>query len=122
MKDYREYYDEKYITAFDLKGLDTVVTIREVRPEKVKSASGEATKPLVFFNEFEKGMVFNKTNGHSVAALYGSHVPNWVGKQITLYPTETTYNGAQKPCIRIRAGVPTPPAAEANGKEGKTAK
>lgn len=111
MNDYRELYDEKYLTSFDLKGVDRVVTIREVKAEKVKSASGEATKPLVFFNEFEKGMVFNKTNGQSVANLYGPSVPEWVGQRITLYPTETTYNGQQKPCIRIRAGVPRSDAA-----------
>lgn len=110
MNDYREYYDEKYLTAFDLKGVDKVVTIQAVRPERVKSASGESTKPLVTFAEFEKGMIFNKTNGQAVASLYGAHVPNWVGKQIILYPTETTFNGAQKPCIRIRAQAPTPAA------------
>ena len=57
-----------------------------------------------------KGLILNKTNGRTVASLYGPKVEAWVGQRITLYPATTSVGGRTTDCIRVR---PVKPAAEA---------
>ena len=79
---------------------DTVLTIkgvefREVGDEKV-------TKGVVFFEEQKRGLVLNRTNLKRIIALHGNETDAWVGKCITLYPSETDFGGKTVECIRVR--------------------
>lgn len=116
MTDFRSLYDANYIYAFDLQDRDLTLTIREVRAAKVKDSEGkEQKKPIVFFKEpkDQRGLVLCKTNGKTIAAMYGNKIEGWVGKRVTLFPTTTAAFGATVECIRIR---PTkPPANRAPG-------
>lgn len=108
--DYRKLFVSKYLAAGDLEG-DRIFTIRAITQEPVESASGTETCPIVYLVEFAKPFVMNKTNGKRIAAMYGVDTDQWVGKQITLYASETTYKSEVVPCIRVRPGMPATPAA-----------
>lgn len=116
--DYRSMYDRDYIGHWDLGGRDVTVTISKVIAGELTAIGGrKSKKPIVYFEGKEKGLVCNKTNAKTIAALYGNVVENWVGKRITLY-TSTTRDpsgGGDVECIRIRPKVPGPSKAVGTG-------
>ena len=60
-------------------------------------------KPVVFFEDEEKGLILNKTNGLKIAAIIGSRDTNqWVGKAVTLFPTTVEFGGDSIAAIRVR--------------------
>lgn len=93
-----------HIEAADLNGAEKVVTIKgydfhNVGAEQVK-------KGVLFYDEFERGMVINRTNVKRIIAIHGNNADEWKGKKITLYPSETDYAGKTVPCIRVREKAP----------------
>lgn len=113
---YNALYPSKYVAASDLGGQDYTVVIARVTVEKV--GTEEEDRGVVYFVGCTKGMVLNRTNGKRIAALYGPETDAWVGRAITLYPSETEFGGDTVPCIRVRqqapvgqAVQPPPPAA-----------
>lgn len=121
MADYRSMYDLNYIYSFDLKGRDVTVTIGEVKAATIKgSDQKEQKKPIVYFRESrdKRGLVLCKTNAKTVAAMYGNDTDKWVGRRITLYPTQVSAFGAQVEAIRIRPTVP--PAKAQTGELAET--
>ena len=108
--DYRTMFDRDYIGHFDLpQGRDVVVKISKVVGGQLTAMGGrKSKKPIVYFDGKEKGLICNKTNSKTIAALYGNYVESWVGKRITLY-VSTTNNPdgtGSVECLRIRPGVP----------------
>lgn len=85
--------------AAELSG-DTVVTIKSVGFKQV--GEDKITKGYVQFEEFDRPMILNRTNLKRVIAHHGNETDKWVGKQLTLYPSETDYAGKTVPCIRVR--------------------
>lgn len=109
MTDYRAMYDSLYIYAFDLKGRDVTVTIKEVKAAKLRNANQpETKKPVIWFVESHdnRGLVLCKTNARTIATLYGNETDAWVGKRITLYPTRVDAFGRETDAIRIRPSIP----------------
>ena len=107
MPHYKAMYDRDYIYAFDLLGKDVIVTISKVTAGELISAGGrKSKKPIVHFHGKDKGLALNKTNGKTIAALYGNDTEAWVGKRVTLYPTTTSMGGETMECIRIRPSAP----------------
>lgn len=109
MPDFRSLYDSAYLYAHDLLERDVVVTIKEVRAARVKDSEGkEQKKPIVFFKEShdQRGLVLNKTNGKTIAAIYGNKTEAWIGRRVTLFPTTTAAFGQTVDCIRIRPQKP----------------
>ncbi len=98
------FFDDPYVRAGHLAGEVLPVTIKVVKAEAV--GKDKAGRPVVYFEEFEKGMVLNKTNTKRIVALYGSDVDKWPGKRIMLYPTETEFSGDMVECIRIKKEAP----------------
>jgi len=88
-----------HISAEELEG-DTVVTIKRCSFEEV--GTEQVDKAVVHFDEFDRGFVLNKTNVGRIIALHGNQTEDWKGKQITLYASETDFNGKVVPCIRVR--------------------
>lgn len=110
MPDFRSMYDLNYLYAFDLKGRDVTVTIREVKAAKIKGADQkEQKKPIVFFAESkdQRGLVLCKTNAKTIASLYGNDTDAWRGKKVTLYPAQVSAFGQQVEAIRIRPSIPS---------------
>ncbi len=106
-KDYRSFFDNKYIGNWDVPD-DTTVTIARVEAGELHNPETHNIdkKPIIYFEGAEKGMVANKTNCKTIAAMYGTKVGQWAGKQITLYATTCEVGGETKPCIRVRPMVP----------------
>lgn len=98
-------FDRDYLGYFDLQGRDVTVTISKVIGGQLTAMGGrKSKKPIVYFEGKEKGLICNKTNSKTIAAMYGNYVEEWVGKKITLY-TSTTRNPdgtGDVECIRIR--------------------
>lgn len=108
MPDYRALYDRDYICHFDLEGREVTVEIREVKAGElaVQGTSRKTKKPVVYFVGKEKGLALNKTNGKTIAALYGNRTEDWTGKKITMFATTTAFGGDTVECIRIKPGIP----------------
>jgi len=103
-----------HLEAADLAGGDKVVTIRDVDFHEV--GEEKATKGVVYFREYKRALVLNRTNLKRIIGLYGNETDEWVGKQITLYPSETDFGGRTVPCIRVREEVPSENGPKRKGK------
>lgn len=108
MSDVRAMFDRAYLGAWDLQGRDVTVTIKGVVRGDLRSPGSKKTtrKPVVEFERTEKRLACNKTNANTIAGLYGFDTKAWIGKQITLYPTTTTFGRETVDCVRIRPTVP----------------
>lgn len=95
-----DLYKSPHLTAADLTG-DTEVTIKSFELDKEVGAE-KALKGVIYFDEFARGLVMNKTNTERVRNLHGKIVNEWVGKKITLYESEAMMAGKTVPCIRVR--------------------
>lgn len=111
--DFRTMYDREYIGAFDLpegKG-DTTLTIAKVEGGELTAMGGrKSKKPIVRWKETGmKPLICNKTNGKTIAAMYGNFVEAWAGKRVTLFrgSTRNPEDGGNVDCIRIRPAAPT---------------
>lgn len=94
-----EAFPSKYIRAMDLKGRVANVKIRDVVYEEVGSGD---SKPVIYFEGKEKGLILNKTNGMSIAAEYGPETDGWIGATIELFSMKVPFNGQQVDSIRMR--------------------
>jgi hypothetical protein len=104
-------YDSTHLFAFHLQGKPAIVEIERVEAGTLKGKDGkEDRKPLVYFRGKSKPLALNRTNGASIAGMYGKETRAWVGKRVELFPTTTQAFGAVHDCIRIR---PKPPGKDA---------
>lgn len=107
MADWRSMFDREYIGAWDLGDKDVIVTIVKAQGVELKMQGGiKNKKPVIWFDGKEKGMVLNKTNSKTIAALYGNDTANWIGKPISIYATRTTFGSEEVDCIRVRPAAP----------------
>lgn len=106
MADYRSMFDRKYVGAWDLEGREVTVRIARVAAETLTNRQGSNKKPVVYFDGTEKGFVLNKTNAAAIAAMYGNDTAKWVGKLITIYPTQVSFGRDMIDAIRVRPGIP----------------
>jgi hypothetical protein len=100
-------FDRDYLTPELLDGRDVTVTITSVVKEDLQmpGSSRKEEKWVLYFKGKDKGMVCNSTNGHDIARVTGeTNSEDWVGKEITIFPTETKFAGQWEPCIRVRGG------------------
>ena len=108
-----DIYQSSTIKAQDLKGREVTLTINGFQAVDFD----EGKKLVLSFAETEKTLVCNKTNGTTIGQLYGSNVDSWIGKRITLFPTQTDWAGSQVACIRVKLQ----PAASTSTSSGHTA-
>ena len=95
--------ESKYIAAADLRGQDQALVIERVQQEEV--GNPKEWLWVVYFQRAKKGLVLNVTNQNSICDQHGDNSEAWIGRVITLYPTETTYESKMVPCVRIRAAI-----------------
>ena len=113
MPDFRTFFDSEYLYAFHLEGREVTVEIARVTGGELTGTGGKKSrKPVLFFKGKKKPMACNKTNGKTIAAMYGNDVSKWVGKVITIYPTTTNFGNETVDCIRVKQGIPRGKAAE----------
>ena len=101
-------FPSKYLRAADLGEKDAVVEISAIDPRHQLRRADNTTeeKPVVSMKGTDKLWVLNKTNAKTIARLYGKRPREWIGKRVTLYPTEVAAFGKQHETIRVRETVP----------------
>lgn len=104
-------FPSKYLKAADLGDLPHDVTINRVETGLVGEGDDEEERPVVFFNEYAKGLVLNVTNAKRIQKLYGDETDDWPGQRITICASECEFKGDTVPCIRVRPNAPTKRAA-----------
>ncbi len=102
-------FPSKYIKASDLQGQDVPVTISKIEWEEVGQEKDRL--PILYFEGRERGLALNKTNTFTIGDIHGQEMDNWGGKEITLFPTQTDFQGKQVACIRVRLKLVSDPAA-----------
>lgn len=101
-----DMYPSKYLKAEDIDGEDAVVTVHSVQMEDMGQGEDTESRPVVYFEELDKGLVLNRTNANTVSGLHGPETDSWTGKKITLYATEVDYKGKVTLGIRVRLRAP----------------
>lgn len=114
----KQMFPSKWLAATDFGDEDVVVTIKALEFETVGQKGDEEDKPVLYFREFKKGLVLNKTNCKTIAKLLGDETDDWEGKKITLFTVEVEYQGQQTLGIRVRSRLPK---ADAKTVEPETA-
>jgi hypothetical protein len=95
----------KYLTRADA-GAGILVTIKEIFQDNVaKEGAPEEMKWCMSFNEVEKPMVLNSTNGQIIASITKSEeTDEWIGAKIVLYDDpNVSFGGKLVGGIRVRA-------------------
>ncbi len=102
-----DLFPSPYLTAHDVAH-KPVVTIKSFSKKTMKNKQGEdEVKPVIFFSEFEKGMVLNKTNANAIAGLYGPTLEDWIGERVTLQSVVVEAFGESTEAIRVMNVKPT---------------
>jgi hypothetical protein len=101
-----DLFPSPYLAASDVESRP-VVTIKTLTRKSMKNREGEEeVKPVLFFNEFEKGMVLNKTNADIIGSLLGSTIEDWYGERVQLYSVMVEAFGKRQPAIRVMEQKP----------------
>ncbi|MCC6458801.1 MAG: hypothetical protein IT328_27905 [Caldilineaceae bacterium] len=109
-----DIFPSKYVKAADLEGRTVTLTIKTLTVEEMLNhASEKERKPVLYFERATKGLVLNRTNAMTIAALYGDESDTWPGKRISIYPTRVKAFGQMQDCIRIREEIPAQPKPQA---------
>ena len=95
--DFDELYPGRFIKAGSLQGKQVTLKIADVHVEYLEGDAGKKWKGVITFEKTEMQLVLNKTNGTCLKEMFGREVPKWIGRWVTLFPSE--WNG--EPCIRI---------------------
>lgn len=113
MGNWRDSLPSQWLKATDFEK-PALLTIRRFSVETM----GDDKRPVVWFDEVEKGLGLNITNGNTIEEICGSPDPaRWVGHRVVLYKTQTDFKGVRTDCVRVRApkpgSVPAAPAPDA---------
>lgn len=102
-----DQFPSKYLKASDIpEDENLIVTMVNVTVEKLGQEEDQDVRPVLYFEETEKGLVLNKTNSETITGLYGPETNDWRGRKIALYATEVAFKGKQTMAIRIRLKKP----------------
>ena len=93
-------FPSKYLRAADLEGRQVTVEIANVELEEV--GTGEEPKPVLYFQGKAKGVVLNKTNAHTLSAVYGDDTDYWIGQGVTLFSAHVDFQGRLVEAIRVK--------------------
>ena len=97
--DYDQLFPGRFMKAGEFRGRDVTLTISVIELEDLPQDGGKnKTKGIIGFKETKKGLVLNRTNGECLKALFGRDTDAWIGKRVTLFPSE--WNG--EPAIRVK--------------------
>jgi hypothetical protein len=94
--DYESLFKGNFLKASDLEA-PSLKTIEKVGTQEL----GGELKGIITFDDGTK-LVMNKTNNGVLRQLFGK-ADKWPGKQIVVYPTETSFQSKVVPCLRLRA-------------------
>lgn len=104
-----DVYPSKYLAAdsdVPEEG-QLVVTIDEVKVERLGQGNDAEDKPVAYFKETKKGLVLNKTNWTQIAKVLGADdSDDWINRRIALFSTDVTFGSEMKRGIRVSGKAP----------------
>jgi hypothetical protein len=89
-------FPSDYLKAADLQGRRITVKIARVEMRDV----GDDTKPVLYFEDKDKGLVLNKTNANTISSAHGDETKDWEGQEIVLFETAVDFQGKRVAAIR----------------------
>jgi len=100
--------DTKYLKHQELDGQDWVLTIKSYKQEVLEKDKNSQKKWVVYFNEVDKGLALNSTNGKTICKVLGTDdMDKWIGQKITLYTKDDIeFGGDIVSGIRVRPTKP----------------
>ena len=90
-------FPSKHLKASDLQGTRAKVVMNYVDLQKI----GDDTKPVLYFQGKQKGLVLNKVNSRTIADAYGDDTNSWTGCTIELFEAMVDFQGKVVPAIRV---------------------
>ncbi len=98
-----DIFQSDYLKAADLR--DRQVTVIIDRVERHQVGKDKEDKPVLFFDGKDKGVILNKTNANTIAAVYGDESDDWKGGEVILF-SAPTQNPEGKTVDGIRIKIP----------------
>lgn len=103
-------YDDLFPGRFmraetDLRDGEKTFTIKSLRLEEFPSQKEPGTlesKGILGFEETNRELALNITNGQCVKGLFGRETAGWIGKRLTLYAREVDAFGTTTWAVRVR--------------------
>lgn len=90
-------FPSQYLKASDLNGRRVQVRMGHVQVEDI----GGDSRPVLYFQGAQKGMVLNKTNANTISIAYGDDTDHWSGQVIELFEAMVDFQGKVTPAIRV---------------------
>lgn len=106
MSDINSLFPSKYLKSADIKGHEPTVVMSHIEVEDL----GDDTKPVLYFQGKEKGMVLNRTNADAISELYGIDYDEWAGREITLFVMKVRGPNGMTDGLRVKAPKRKPAA------------
>jgi len=109
MPNVNDLRNSQFLTKEDVEP-PVKVTIKSYREQNVEmEGEPERKKWTLFFNELDKPLVLNMTNGQRIEVITGSSdFDDWIGKEITLYNDKSvSFGGKLTGGIRVFVSPPT---------------
>lgn len=108
---WKKQFNYDYLGSYSLaNGNDVILTIKELKKQKVKGADGKEQECFVAYFEEKadwiKPMILNKTNCKTIGKLYTNFIENWSGKKIQIYIDKVKAFGEINDALRVRNMVP----------------
>ncbi len=87
-----------YLSAAELGDRRPTLTITKISTSKVddEKKKKEVDKAVMWFKEIDRGFMYCKTTGHSLAAMFGEDDDNWIGKRVTLFADPNVHFGGEQ--------------------------
>ena len=98
-----EAFPSSFLRAADLNNRTVKVAINKVIFEEI--GKDKDKKPVMYFNGVKKGLVLNKTNAVTIAAMHGDQMEAWTGKEIEIFSMMVPFQGQNVAAIRVRAAT-----------------
>ena len=105
-----DLFPSKYVKASDLEDGPKTVVMRELVVEEIGQGKSAEPKGVLYFSDFDKGMVLNVTNCRTIEDGYGTETDAWPGKPIELFSMKVDFKGDRVDAVRVR--IPKPPSAD----------
>lgn len=101
-----EMFPSKYLKASDAES-GPIATMKSCTWETLKNRDEEdEEKPVLYFEEFEKGLVLNRTNAKTIQGLYGDDTQDWIGKRVQLTAVDVDAFGQVQRALRVSPKKP----------------
>lgn len=105
---WKKLTNPNYLGAYDFQvGEKRIVTIKEVKQEKIKGADGKDDECIVAYFTEGKPMILNVTNCKAIAKAYDTNfIEEWKGLSITLFVTTVSAFGQVVEALRVEPMKP----------------